>query len=430
MVQILKSEKEKQEKRREVENIKNKKSMGVGTHTRGRKFVKEGFFAVREGANLDGRGRRSRGSNNNGVTKTISKVGEVLMYSLIGLTLHTVIGYSTASMLTRYSHYLRFETKDSPKKAFLGINGEVDKQTGIVDFSPVYFTKKCSNEGGGDEKKKEDDEEKKDEDDEQENTTVKSMGIQRDGMGHKNSFVPIYTYDTSCDDLNRVTDDGDKKPVRFKKIAAMNMSDLRGFFKELMKNLAYYDDNEYNDAYNSNDDTTGTGNSNAIMKLQTRAPAFVLYPFIMVIGAILTPIIILLTSTFVNGPNSKKGSIISGVLFGFMEGVLDMIVYMLYGLSVILGGHLIKGNVREDFFGKNAGDGVQNTYSNPGFVSYLTSMGFVRSLYVWAMVTILGFGLYVPNGPIEQGVTVGVSLLLFFILSIGPKIWAMLNKKK
>ena len=383
MVQILKSVKEKQQKKKEVESRKNKN--GNTTTTNRRKFIKEGFFTFREGIDpID-----KRPGDNYGSTENVAyRMWQALVYSTIALVLHTFIGYSTACMLTRYSYYIEHEDdeENAGKPAFLGINGEVDKKTGKVDFSHVYY------KGGND-----DDNDDNDDDDEM----VTSLGIQKEDTGHEN-VIPAWSFNNSLEDINRTKEEDDKSPLRLRKIAAMNMSTIRKSYKQLMGFLITKTDPNNTEIFDTN----------KRMMEQTARWYFVLYPLLMVIGAIIiTPLITLVTSTFVNGPASK-GTTDGGpsaYLFGFVEGIMDMIVYTFYGLGVVLGGHFHKDNVRSDFFKP------PNEYNNPDFNTYLTSVGSTNFLLIWAVMTIIMTGIYVPETTGEKFTVVCIPALIMYI---------------
>ena len=117
MVQILKGEKEKQEKRKLKQNNNSSNTN------------KQGFFVVREGA-------RSRIPPVN-VLDTVGSVFTTFIIMIIILAVYILLGYSSACMLTRYAHYIMFENgKDKSKQAFLGINGK--DTNGNIVYSSVY----------------------------------------------------------------------------------------------------------------------------------------------------------------------------------------------------------------------------------------------------------------------------------------------------
>ena len=399
MVQILKSVKEKFQQKKENNIMKNKmKKNNYNTTSNKPEFVKEGFFTVREG--LD---RPKKDS----FVDILRRERDVIFYSILFLALYTIIGYSTACMLTRYSHYIAWETnpKNKKKPAFLGINGvqtQQDKTNGIINFDHVYYTE----QNGNTKNDKENIEEREREDDIHvgdveidvqgegiENPkTVTTMGIQRAGIGHKN-LIAMWSYKDTLKEINKTSGDDDGNPVRLRKIAAMNMSSLRESYKQLMKYLVTEKPEPDSDAF---------------MEKQINHWYFVLYPFIMIIGAIIvTPLVTIVTSTFINGPASKgvEHGGISSYLFGFVEGIMDMVVYTLYGLGVILGGHLSDKNVRTDFFGPDGitksvdPDGITKSvdYTNPSFTTYRRSAIFWRFLLIWAAGVVFLCCLVGPN---------------------------------
>ena len=96
-------------------------------------------------------------------------------------------------------------------------------------------------------------------------------------------------------------------------------------------------------------------------------------------------------------------------LFGFVEGIMDMIVYTFYGLGVVLGGHFHKDNVRSDFFKP------PNKYNNPDFSTYRTSVGSTNFLLIWAVVTIIMTGIYVPETIVEKFTVVAIPASIMYI---------------
>lgn len=418
MVQILKSVKEKFQQKKENNIMKNKmKKNNYNTTSNKPEFVKEGFFTVREGLGpgiscCDFRlGRPKKDSFGD----ILRREGDVIFYAVLFLALYTIIGYSTACMLTRYSHYIAWETnpKNNKKPAFLGINGlqtQQDKTNGIINFDHVYYTEQNGNTKN-DKKNIEEGEDDIHVDDVKidvqgegiENPkTVTTMGIQRAGIGHKN-LIAMWSYKDTLKEINKTSGDGDGNPVRLRKIAAMNMSSLRESYKQLMKYLVTEEPEP---------------DSNAFMEKQINHWYFVLYPFIMIIGAIIvTPLVTIVTSTFINGPASKgvEHGGISSYLFGFVEGIMDMVVYTLYGLGVILGGHLSVKNVRTDFFGP---DGITKSvdYTNPSFTMYCRSAIFWRFLLIWAAGTVFATAWWVPTTPVH-GVWIVLGSALWFWLS-------------
>ena len=183
---------------------------------------------------------------------------------IIGFILHTIIGYNLACLLTRFTHYVKYDKNanttnrddgDIPD-AWLGINGDPDKE-GKVEFSNIYCfnedKENTSNKGstgdqtGGDGK----------------NKTIPSMGITSDKphSGHHLLVGKLYNYDVKCSDYNKP--EGTATEVGMKKTSAMLMGSYRGSFKYLMEKLT-------NDKKSSDyTDTKVVGDdANAVMKKQ------------------------------------------------------------------------------------------------------------------------------------------------------------------
>ncbi len=344
MVQILKGEKEKQEKRKLKQNNNSSNTN------------KQGFFVVREGA-------RSRIPPVN-VLDTVGSVFTTFIIMIIILAVYILLGYSSACMLTRYAHYIMFENgKDKSKQAFLGINGK--DTNGNIVYSSVYCKtdeeeEPVQKEGGEDTKKPK---------------PIESFGIEKDGVVHKLPGIPLfdtlYSYDGSCDN---------SKESSLKRIGMNTISGIRSLFKDLfLKNII---------STKSDGVPNGIEDKDELFNKQVNRLGFSLIPLYLLIGFIIAIII------------SPLGSIINeifkfdiiGMFIALVRAPLDIIVYAIYGLIFILG---IKWNVRTDFFGDVYGE--KTKYEYPNLIEYLCSKGNSYILMLWSIATIITLSLSTTN---------------------------------
>jgi hypothetical protein len=384
MVQILKEEKEKQEKRK----LKQKSN---GSNN------KEGFFVVREGA-------RSRDPPVN-VLDTIGNVFTTFVIMLIILAVYILLGYSSACMLTRYAHYIKFEldekNKGNPKQAFLGINDRDEK--GNIIYSSVY----CETEE--DKKDDEKEEEKKPvkqngSEDTKKPKSIDSFGIEKDGVVHKLPNIPVfnmlYSYDGSCKDSS---------DNFLKRIGMNTISGIRSSFRDLFLKFTILSDNT--------GVPKGLDDKDELFNKQVNRFGFSLIPLYLLIGFIFAIIVLPLGSIF---DEIVKFDII-GAAVALVRAPIDMIVYAIYGLIFILG---IKWKVRTDFFTQpdpnQSSNGVYGKkYEYPTFLKeYLFSKGNSYILMVWTIVTIIIMSLSATDFELN-----GYSITSISIGAIGFLIW-------